>query len=1108
MSSKVVRLANGRVVRLNGKRYTIVPQIWHISGDLAVFTLYLENNSEIEYIYIYDDDLYKVDQTKDKSRSGYYTKNSFEEYRNSKRSDSYNILEKSKFKELDFDSYEVGDLFEIEFLEYISPYTAFYRQLKYTFRVQDIYTRFSNPVYYPQTIDTDPNSPTYNIKTDTSENLLDKPSGKFYTKNFGEQVHNITGDKEKLSELITRICFVINTIRQNGILDKIAINDLDLIKDPDTWPHLPEVDLFIGYLLRDWGEISSLQPLLVLEDPTIGAFQAYLNSVRNLHKFFRERDENILFPTDSQGIPIDKRGNQLTPEQDSERRLAYIVEVLPPSSIALLPYEYKISYLKRLMEGSITEEDEGIVLAILHSFVQTTVQPDREAFMNFLLESTNNEDTNFDILFHKMDDKTLAYIAPTISLLFDPEESNRGNFCLAIYKIWEKSRFNFYYIPTGSQPNDDGMNPDAYFLNEGIGYYQTENVQTVFDFDAETTNSWPSYQGHSGLGLREKIKERFSTHKQLEKEKIQFEKQVFYNYKYLDSFGNPFGNPGEDRVETYHFRLHIFQPISVIGYKANIDSEVALPEEPYFPAFLFYYHQEFDRLRKNYAKVSFAIDIAVEASLFFLTGGIGTLRHLRHLKYVTHMGKAFRGELAAQEVVYMWKGLNNTSEVFSVTAAMCMSYMNYLSDTAENTPERELANKAGNVFMLLTFLGVGTSFVTKYKAVNAAKSAQQMNNYLLLPVDVRQIIDNLAGNFAQVVTEFRTQKLVSRPNILAKFDNPLWTQEIREAFYADFHKLSDTDLDRLNNAAVSIDNWKALYDRNITDRSVVNFILSQPRTDAIIRYYDVPEIKEVLQLLEDNSRWKFLDDFGTQPTEWLNFLKDNPNAINRWNNLDGAGKIFAKQKPDKWLYVFDRLYINYSYGQKLSNSTILNLFGQRGVNLVDNVEVQALIEYTQATSNKLRKKKVLTSGANCQITGQTIIKTNWSDEALRTIQSNGKSTYRNYMDAMFPNLKTKVEDIIAFNRQNYNVTTGYDVRRTGNFPGAHAEIQAIDELAKIRFDINNPPSAAVFDNWLRNDVLAYNRNIMATENANNVIMHTCADCFHILDLVTFINDFN
>src|SRR5690606_13471423 len=136
------------------------------------------------------------------------------------------------------------------------------------------------------------------------------------------------------------------------------------------------------------------------------------------------------------------------------------------------------------------------------------------------LDSTNSKDTHFDVLFHKMDDKTLAYILPAISSLFDTEESSRGNFCLAIYRIWEKSRFNFYYIPIGSQPNADGMNPNAYFVNEGIGYYQTENVQTVFDFNGKTTHTWPSYEGNPGLGLEERTYEQFFANKQLEKEKI------------------------------------------------------------------------------------------------------------------------------------------------------------------------------------------------------------------------------------------------------------------------------------------------------------------------------------------------------------------------------------------------------------------------------------------------------------------------------------------------------------------------------------------------------------------------------------------------------------
>src|SRR5690606_36585776 len=225
------------------------------------------------------------------------------------------------------------------------------------------------------------------------------------------------------------------------------------------------------------------------------------------------------------------------------------------------------------------------VLAIMHSFAETVDQQERDNFMNFLLDSTNSKDTHFDVLFHKMDDATLAYILPTISSFFDAEESSRGNFCLAIYRIWEKSRFNFYYIPIGSQPNTDRMNPNLYLLNEGIDYYQTENVQTVFDFNGTNTNTRPSYEGHPGLGFEERTYEKFIANKQLEKEKINIEKKINYNYSYINQDGNYIGSAGsKNREETYHFKLHIFQSISVIGYKTNIDSEVALPEEPYFPA--------------------------------------------------------------------------------------------------------------------------------------------------------------------------------------------------------------------------------------------------------------------------------------------------------------------------------------------------------------------------------------------------------------------------------------------------------------------------------------------------------------------------------------------
>src|SRR5690606_1060077 len=235
MSNNVVLLADGKVVRYKGNGYTIIPKVWKFSGAVHEFALRFENNSEKNYIYVSNNDLYIADQNK--SRSGFYSKDDFTIYRNSNNSNAYSILEKSKLQDSDLNFAMVGDLFEIEILEFNPPYTSFYTQYKYTFKIQTLFIIFSNPVYYPQVIDTDPNSPTYNVKADTSINLLNETSGQFYTKNFGERVQNIPENKEKLSELMTLICFRIDFIILDNILEKIAINNLDIIADPDNWPN-------------------------------------------------------------------------------------------------------------------------------------------------------------------------------------------------------------------------------------------------------------------------------------------------------------------------------------------------------------------------------------------------------------------------------------------------------------------------------------------------------------------------------------------------------------------------------------------------------------------------------------------------------------------------------------------------------------------------------------------------------------------------------------------------------------------------------------------------------------------------------------------------------
>ena len=921
MSDKVVLLADGKVVKLIGKDYTISTNgigYYSIDGSLLKFDLINSNGNSIQYIYLNETDFYKSDQIGDfyikPAENGYYKFEEVEIYRNSNDNERYRNLKKFLLSYQMLTFAQIGDLIEIRKVEFQSPYTSYYKYFEYKFKIQQLNIDFLDSAQYPSVIDNDPNSPTYNIKSDKSFDYLLNPEGesKFFITNFKNQINNIPENKKAiLAKAMTLICFRIYHIMKDDILDIIAIEDIDVIKyteDPSMLYH--EVDQFIWELMKSWGFLGGLEASYILEDKTINAFESYYEGLINLYKFFYLRDENKLFGYDAFGNPLNENGRPLTvipaerEKVDSERRLSYIIEVLPPSSIALLSYDIKEKYLQRLMEkDSLSREEQGYILNIVYSFVETIDLEEREKFLDFLLIKENGKDTNFDVLFQRMDDKIVSYVLPTISNIFDPEESNKGNFCLALQRIWKNSKYNFYHIPGGTVANEDGMNPNAYFLNDGLKYFDVEGIQIVFDFDTVQTDSWPNYQGHPGIGLMQRVYERYYAHKQLDGERIEITKQILFNYLYLNQDGNPIEQaPDLNRQEKYHFKLHLFQPISIIGYKPNIDSEVRLPEEPYMPAFLFYYQEEFDRLRKKYAQYSFAIDVAVEAISFFTPAVVANIRHLRHLRHVTKIGNAFRQGQGSSEVVYIWKGLTPSSaETFSLLASVCFSFQTYAAAAADDENEREFANKVANIFLLLTLLGVGASLVTRVKLTRSAEEVVNNPKFSTLPSDVRPVIIKLASSIDEAIDVFRT-KLNNWPHILSKFDNPAWNDALREAFYLDFKNLSDTDFGRLNDFPTSLDNWKELLDLNINERAIVDFITKQNQVHAIKRYYAIDDIRAILEPLENNKRWKFLDNFGSTSqldNVAFNKLTQNPKGVDfilEWQKGTKVGPdVFTKE---------------------------------------------------------------------------------------------------------------------------------------------------------------------------------------------------------------------
>lgn len=92
------------------------------------------------------------------------------------------------------------------------------------------------------------------------------------------------------------------------------------------------------------------------------------------------------------------------------------------------------------------------------------------------------------------------------------------------------------------------------------------------------------------------------------------------------------------------------------------------------------------------------------------------------------------------------------------------------------------------------------------------------------------------------------------------------------------------DLKKFNASnGLGMDNWKDLFDKNIMDRQIIDFVLSEKRTTAILRYYDEPGgLRNTLEPLTFEKRVKFLDEMGEISQPNFNRLLNNSDLTNQW----------------------------------------------------------------------------------------------------------------------------------------------------------------------------------------------------------------------------------
>lgn len=886
MSNEVILLATRRVVRTIGKDYVLTPLSYSLRGTLMKFKIGDANeNEDNTFIYIEPSDFYKGDAGKE----GYCMVSAFKKYRNRDKEFTFQAVKESKYWfDLQFENAKIGDIFRIESVYFVSPYTAYYKRAKYAFKIKDVSINFLNPAAYPQTINTDINSPNYNIKDDLSLDLLTTPTGNFYTKNFGIKVTAWTtipdAEKERFALVMTKICFKIYWIVKE-VLETIAINSIDNIKSAivsNTISTYPKIDQLVGQLLITWGYLSGngFPAVDILTVNSVQDYNQYYNALINFHSSFILKDESFVFPPTNP---------PLTQEQDSERRITRIIKLLHPIALAALPMTERLKLLDHFMRKDEIEEDsedeinEGDILKILKS-VTGSVEADQ--LLDFLLIIRDGKRTNFEVLYYLMDDEGLDRYA--FIQWFVSEQPNRKFFTFLLYEIWKISRYNFYHIPTGVTPNEDGMNPNAFFLTPtGNNYYAkydangnvVSGTEPILEFSTQRDETPGTiYYDVLYTGVK------YEPLDELDKEKIIINKISSETYSYYSPYGGGYNTLNS---ESLYGNYHIYQPISLIGFKADLD--LVIPEFTAIPAFLFFYAVEYDKLKEYDALISFGIEVIAEVGLFFLTGGAGALRHLRHLKHITKINDVRRGVLAAEEAILFWRGIESGTQVTSVTAGVFTSFFNYQA-TITNDPARAALNRKLSLFFLgLTFASAGAAIYSRHRAVKSAKEVlseiDELSNSGIphnVPDDVLDVVFTVRNTAAASLTLFRN-RVTSLPaselgesNHIADIFNNVFTDAQRDTFWKHFgDKIADTPT---NNAF-----WKAM---NKTENTI-----SAARIKA---WKDAPEkfklarrqlgfLDEVVKLsITDRKAYEHLAEFANRP---------RPGALATSSNITGGHKF-------------------------------------------------------------------------------------------------------------------------------------------------------------------------------------------------------------------------
>ncbi|MFC4383628.1 hypothetical protein [Chryseobacterium bernardetii] len=900
--------------------YSLTNMRFDAEGQIVEFTV---NDAvpNLENTYIFTGrNHYYLDSQRKEGRQGFLKKSYFIKLKNNPIKVYQELHNINTIDSVWFDNHlelgSIGDIFQIGRLIFDDNLSTYYTFLDQSFKMGDDTIQYNDYTTYPTVVNGDLQSPKYNVKTVSLKSRLNTEEGHFFEKNFNKirtSTNLQLSAKKVLYMKMMNICFAIYWIRQE-VLDILAMDPIASIEEAAKNGTIDqkigqeykfqEIDRVIGHLLRDWGfaGLNNTRELIPIPqndyfyDGYYEAFSNYSSALDNFYHNLREKNETGLFPLNpppsnySFMYPspyyLGYHNSFTTPLQGaallkwrSDERLKVLKSILPPSALSLLPYSIREELIKDFIKNpGFSQEDEDQCLRIMSSFY--SVPEDGEKFLSFLLQIGNDNLSNFEILEKKFSVGRIMRIAPIIGFFLQTKDY-RTNYIFLIYKLWKRSKYNMYYFPNSMNP-ENNINTQSFFLTPGQGleYYNDAVQNRISNFTIEYGTVWQGndvpYSNQEDIKVVRSIVRSYTD--PIIKGTI-LQSLMSYNTFYTSSDGDvkP-GTVGSPQPLTFH----LYQPITLHGLKIDEKLSANFPTVPYIPAFLWYYTRDYQLMKEMDATLNFALGVAFDVGLFFITGGVGIIKSFSYLRYITVIGRAFKAGQGAAYTVLVLEGMGSTAEIFTLLSSTCTRYYDFMkekADVGEDTTQYEDLHK---MFFYLTILGAGASLAMKSLAINQAKIVKGASYFDSLPLEVRNSVNSLAGVEVAQIENFRQNRIGAHQEITSKFD--LWEEGKKNVFFDDFKNAPDDVLLQMNNADV-IANWDKLYTANIIDRNLIEVIKDNIRTNNIITFYQSYKTRQALSALSTQKRLKFLDDFETASITQINEIKGNIYFVDSWKRF-------------------------------------------------------------------------------------------------------------------------------------------------------------------------------------------------------------------------------